>query len=277
MMIFKNRVEREVVLRFLFLMAVIVFCAMMIFIIPGMLWQALLSIVGAYLFYPLINKMESMGLARWFSILIVYAVVAGVVVIIYQTSYTGLIAQFENLSAESPKIFSQILQKIKLIEDKYSQSYVFLNDLKAVERMEVYGSQLAGGIVKAVPKLISSFIAFLILVPFYTFFLLKDAKAVKKWILDMLPNRYLETGVKVLFNINHQMQGFIQARLLEAGVLGLVVYIGLLILGVKYSLFLALFAAVMNLVPYLGIVLGAVPGIAVAYFYGDSSTILWYT
>ena len=277
MIIFKNRAEREVILRFLFFVAIVVLCFVVVFNVPGMLWQALLSIVAAYLFYPVINKMESWGMARWFSILVVYSVVAGIILIVYQTSYTGIVAQFENLSAESPKIFSLIIQKVKILEDKYSQHYVFLNDLSFVERVEGYSTEFAKDIVKAVPKLISSFITFLILVPFYTFFLLKDGKTVKKWILDMLPNRYLETGVSVLYNINKQMTGFIQARLLEAGVLGLVVYVGLLILGVKYSLFLAVFAAVMNLIPYLGMVLGTVPGLAVAYFYGDSSMIVWYT
>ena len=277
MIIFKNRAEREVILRFLFFISIVVICFIVVFNVPGMLWQALLSIVAAYLFYPVINKMESWGFARWLSILMVYLVVAGIIFVIYQTSYTGIVTQFENLSAESPKIFSLIVEKVKILEDKYSQQYVFLTDIRAVERIENYGAGFAQSIVKEVPKLISSFITFLILVPFYTFFLLKDGNTVKKWILDMLPNRYLETGVSVLYNINKQMTGFIQARLLEAGVLGLVVYVGLLMLGIKYSLFLAVFAAVMNLVPYLGMVLGTVPGLAVAYFYGDSSVIVWYT
>ncbi|MCX6113361.1 MAG: AI-2E family transporter, partial [Proteobacteria bacterium] len=178
MVIFKNRAEREVILRFLFFVAIVVLCFIVVFNVPGMLWQALLSIVAAYLFYPVINKMESWGIARWLSILMVYVVVAGIIFIIYQTSYTGIIAQFDNLSAESPKIFSLIVQKIKILEDRYSQSYVFLNDLRFVERIEDYGAEFAQGIVRAVPKLISSFITFLILGPFYTFFLLKDGGSV---------------------------------------------------------------------------------------------------
>lgn len=277
MIIFKNRAEREVFLRFCFFVTVVALCFVVVFTIPGMLWQALLSIVAAYLFYPVINKMEKWGMSRWFSILLVYIFVGICVFIVYQTSYTGIITQFDNLSAESPKIFSLIVDKVKAFELKYSQNYVFLNDLMLVEKLESYGYGFAQSVVKAVPRLISSFITFLILVPFYTFFLLKDGGTIKKWILDMLPERYLETGVNVLLNINKQMSGFIQARLLEAGVLGAIVYIGLLILGIKYSLLLALVAAVMNLVPYLGIILGSAPGVAVAYFYGDSSALVWYT
>ncbi|MEI6093613.1 MAG: AI-2E family transporter [bacterium] len=277
MILFKDKTEREVFLRFIFFIAVVILCFIVVFNIPGMLWQALLSIVAAYLFYPLINKMEKWGIARWFSILLVYLLVGIGVFVIYQTSYTGIITQFDNLSAESPKIFSLIVEKVRALELKYSKNYVFLNDIMFVKKLELYGTDFAQSIVKAVPKLISSTITFLILVPFYTFFLLKDGAIIKKWILEMLPDRYLETGVTVLYNINKQMSGFIQARLLEAGVLGIVVYIGLLILGIKYSLLLALVAAVMNLVPYLGIILGSAPGVAVAYFYGDTSALVWYT
>ena len=93
----------------------------------------------------------------------------------------------------------------------------------------------------------------------------------------MLPNRYLEAGSALIYNINRQVEGFIQARLLEAGVLGVCVYIGLMFLGLKYVLFLSLFAAVFNLVPYIGPVIGAIPGVAVAYFYKDTNSAIWLT
>src|SRR5690606_15331034 len=57
---------------------------------------------------------------------------------------------------------------------------------------------------------------------------------------------------------------FIRARLIEAFIVGLVVWVGLAILQFPYALFLSLFAAVMNLIPYVGPFIGAVPAFVIA-------------
>lgn len=278
MLIFSNRMEREVALRILFFLTIAILCVVMIFNIPGMLWHAIISIVLAYLFLPLINRMEAWGISRAFSILIVYAVVGALLFLIYQTSYMGIVQQFEGLTREFPNILDKISDKIASMSDKYSGTYAVLKDFEIDKKLSLFGSNLAEKVLNSIPSIVSSFVSLLILVPFYTFFLLKDANTIKKWILGMLPNRYLESGVALIYNINKQTSGFIQAKLLEAGVLGIMVYIGLLILGIKYALLLSLFAAVMNLVPYIGIFMGAAPGVAIAYFYGDgTAAILWYT
>ncbi len=277
MLIFSNRVEREVTLRILFFLAILALCIVMIFNVSGMLWHAILSIVAAYLFIPLINRMEAWGVSRALSILIVYAVVGGLLFLIYQTSYMGIVQQFESLSREFPNILDKVSNKVATMTDKYSYTYAFFQDFEIDEKLSVFGAKLAEKVLNSIPLIVSSFVALLVLVPFYTFFLLKDADTIKKWILGMLPNRYLESGVALIYNINKQTSGFIQAKLLEAGVLGLIVYIGLLVLGIKYALLLSLFAAVMNLVPYIGIFMGAAPGVAIAYFYGDGSAVVWYT
>jgi predicted PurR-regulated permease PerM len=277
MLIFSNRMERETTLRILFFISILVLCVVMIFNIPGMLWHAIISIVAAYLLLPLINKMEALGISRSLSILIVYAILGGFLFLIYQTSYTNIVQQFEGLSREFPNIVHKISVKIESMSDEYSGLYSVFKDFEIDKKLSIFGTNLAERVLNSVPSLVTAFVSFLVLVPFYTFFLLKDAVVIKKWLLGMLPNRYLESGVALIYNINKQTSGFIQAKLLEAGVLGIMVYVGLLILGIKYALLLSLFAAVMNLVPYIGIFIGAAPGLAIAYFYGEGTAAVWYT
>ena len=237
----------------------------------------LISIVASYLMYPLMNLFERWGVSRALGILLVYLVLGGIIFLLYQQSYNGLIGQVENFQSDFPNMATHALEKIKLWEAHYAGRYVFLEDMRLVQRFESYGIGLAQRVFSSIPTFLSSLIAFIILVPFFTFFLLRDAIKIKKWLLDMLPNRYLEAGSALIYNINRQVEGFIQARLLEAGVLGLCIYIGLMFIGLKYVLFLSLFAAVFNLVPYIGPIIGAIPGIAVAYFYGDVGTAMWLT
>jgi putative permease len=277
MVIFKDKTDREVFFRFSFLIALVVVFIIVVLKVPMILASLLLSIVAAYLLYPLINKFERWGISKLLGILIAYVIVAGFIFLIYQQSYNGLIGQVENFQSDFPSVASHALEKIKQWEVTYANRYIFLEDVRMVQRLESYGIGLAQKIFSSIPTFLSSLIALIVLIPFFTFFLLRDAVKIKKWLLDMLPNRYLEAGSALIFNINRQVEGFIQARLLEAGVLGLCIYIGLMFLGLKYVLFLSLFAAVFNLVPYVGPIIGAIPGVAVAYFYADTSSALWLT
>ncbi len=277
MVIFKNKADREVFFRFSFLVAFVVACIVVILKVPMIMASVLISIVVAYLMHPLMNRFERWGLSRTLGVLVSYMVIAGAIFFIYQQSYTGLIGQVENFQSEFPKMASHALEKFKQWEGGYSQRYVFMEDLRLVQRLESYGIGLAQKVFSSIPTFLSSLVVLIILVPFFTFFLLRDAVRIQKWLLDMLPNRYLESGSALIYNINRQVEGFIQARLLEAGVLGICVYIGLMFLGLKYVLFLTLFAAVFNLVPYIGPIIGAMPGVAVAYFYADSGSAMWLT
>jgi putative permease len=277
MVIFKNKADREVFFRFSFLVAFLVVCIVVVLKVPMIMASVLISIVVAYLMYPLMGRFERWGISRTLGILIAYIAIAGIIFFISQQSYTGLIGQVENFQLEFPKMASRALEHFKQWEGNYAGRYVFLEDLKLVDRFQSYGIDLAQKVFSSMPTFLSSLIAFIVLVPIFTFFHLRDAVKIRKWLLDMLPNRYLEAGSALIYNINRQVEGFIQARLLEAGVLGVCVYVGLMFLGLKYVLFLSLFAAVFNLVPYVGPIIGALPGVAVAYFYADTNSAIWLT
>jgi predicted PurR-regulated permease PerM len=77
----------------------------------------------------------------------------------------------------------------------------------------------------------------------------------------------------VLHNIVHQIKtvvgGYIIGLILEMLIVAFMLWIGLVIIGVKYALFLAAFAAILNLIPYIGIWVGAL--VAMAFTLGTSA------
>ncbi len=61
---------------------------------------------------------------------------------------------------------------------------------------------------------------------------------------------------------------WMQGQLLLAVIMGVLVYLGLTILGVKHALILAVIAAVFEIIPVFGPVLAAVPAVAIAFVDG---------
>lgn len=63
----------------------------------------------------------------------------------------------------------------------------------------------------------------------------------------------------------HKIGRWLQGQLLLSVIVGILVYIGLLILGVPYALLLALVAAVLELIPVFGSILAAIPSVMLAF------------
>lgn len=64
---------------------------------------------------------------------------------------------------------------------------------------------------------------------------------------------------------------WMQGQLMLSLIIGILVYLGLLMLGVPYALLLAVFAAIMELIPVFGSVLSAIPAVIVALVDGGAT------
>ena len=93
-------------------------------------------------------------------------------------------------------------------------------------------------------------------------------------VVSLMPHRWRRHAAEVLKQEGHTLRWWFLGQLADMAAIGVLIGIGLLFLGVKLSLTLALIAAVFNFVPYIGALAGAVPAILVAL--GDSpETALW--
>lgn len=100
-------------------------------------------------------------------------------------------------------------------------------------------------------------------VTFITFFLLYEMGSMRTKVLALVPNRYFEVTIAAYSKIERLLSNYLIGLLFQMFAVFSIASLGLSILGVKYALTIALFAAVANLIPYMGPLLGAAFGIMV--------------
>jgi predicted PurR-regulated permease PerM len=88
--------------------------------------------------------------------------------------------------------------------------------------------------------------------------------------LSLFPAGKREEVGGVVGEIGHMMGGFIRAVVIDAIVVGIIVYVGLLIIGVRFPLLLALIAAMGEIIPIVGPFIGGGAAVGVALL--DSPT-----
>jgi len=70
---------------------------------------------------------------------------------------------------------------------------------------------------------------------------------------------------KVIDTLEHRLGGWVRGELILMFMIGLGVYIGLLLLGIPFALPLSILSGILEIIPYLGPVISAVPGILIGF------------
>ncbi|PRP91000.1 pheromone autoinducer 2 transporter [Enhygromyxa salina] len=124
--------------------------------------------------------------------------------------------------------------------------------------------------VRAVISGIASFVTDLIITFLIAGFILVDLDRVKHFVRSLVPNNHRADFENIVRGIDEGMAGAIRGQLLICLVNGTLAFIGLYAFGVRYSLLLAMVAAVLSIIPVFGILISAIPLLGVALVSGDA-------
>ena len=121
---------------------------------------------------------------------------------------------------------------------------------------------------------IVSVAAFLVIVPFITFYLLKDSAVIQKGIIHIVPNKYFEMSYWILKRITLQLGRFVRGWIFDATFVGIAIGFGFYFIGLPNALPLGVIAGIGHLIPYFGPVIGGVPAIILSIIQtGDLSQV----
>ncbi len=118
----------------------------------------------------------------------------------------------------------------------------------------------------------SNVLTFISLVPIYVFFILLYRENFKAFLIQ-LGERKNSNYLEIFNEIKIMIHSYISGLLIVISIIALLNTTGLLILGLKYAVFMGLISAVLTIIPYIGIVMGAALPLLVAFLTKDS---LWY-
>jgi len=117
----------------------------------------------------------------------------------------------------------------------------------------------------------------IVLLPFYTFFFLVEYPAMSRRLRTTVPPRYRDQVDRITKDIGKELVTFFRGRLLCGAIKALLLFVGMLWLGIEFSLPIALVSGLLSLVPFMGFVAGVVPAsiIALTMPGGGTETLLW--
>jgi predicted PurR-regulated permease PerM len=232
-----------------------------------------LSFLLSLIFNPLVTFFEKNGLQRIFSVLLVFVISGVVIVLALSILIPKIVSQMNAIAATVNK--ESITIFVKQIEDAIKDYFPLLESSNFAAQLGDYLSTLFFSSINSISDIVSgivSVLAITVIVPFMTFFILKDQSKISKSIINIIPNKYFEMSYSVLTSINHELGRFVRGWIFDAFIVGVMAAIGLAILGIKNSITIGFVAGIGHLIPYFGPVIGGLPAIIISLIqFGDFS------
>lgn len=266
----KSILRRELFLKLGVIIAFVVTTMTVVLAVDNLLVSFVLAFVTNYLLSPIVDFLERRGLSRKSAIMIPF-VATGIIIFVALYSVVPLIvSQASALEAKLPKYQNDLLNLLTTSEHRF-QKFFNIRGTDFGESINNWVINQTAILTAEIPSLISGSLTVLLVTPLLALFMLQDGRAVSRKFLEMVPNSLFETTLKLHHQLNEQMGGFIRARFIEAAIVGLVVWLGLQVIGFPFATLLALFAAITNLIPYIGPIIGAVPAVFIVLVSDDAS------
>ena len=146
-----------------------------------------------------------------------------------------------------------------------------------VEELSSYLNSLVGSLSRGVfssASLIFGGVLSFVLIIVLSFYLAVQDDGVSKFLRIIVPARK-EQYIIGLWKRSQQKIGlWMQGQLLLAVIVMVLVYLGLMLIGVPHALLLAVLAGVFEIIPLFGPILSAIPSVFVAFAFGGTSLAL---
>lgn len=245
------------------------------FLLINVLVLIAISVLLGFIFAPFVRILEGKGFTRTVSTFIVFLIV-------------GILFYF-GLSFVIPKFFFQMDQVIASLKDfslneelndlekKILGVFPLFNKGELAKKVQGIISTSFNDAINHITQYVSSIVsiaAFLVIVPFITFYLLKDSAYIHKGLIHVVPNKYFEMSYWILKRITLQLGRFVRGWIFDAVFVGVAIGFGFYFIGLPNALPLGVIAGIGHLIPYFGPIIGGIPAILLSIMQtGDLSQV----
>ncbi|MEX2335999.1 MAG: AI-2E family transporter [Fulvivirga sp.] len=162
----------------------------------------------------------------------------------------------------------QKFEQFLIVNDLTSEQEGFIVNALKENIIGFIANVKIGNVLNDILEVTGTILVGLLAVSFISFFLLYEMGSMRKKLIALVPNKYFEVTIAAYNKIERLLSNYLIGLLFQMFAIFSIAALGLSILGIKYALTIALFAAVANLIPYMGPILGATFGIAVGISMG---------
>jgi len=194
-----------------------------------------------------VDWMEKKKVPRLLAIIFMYIVVIGVIGLSLASIVPVLTIQITHFVQELPIFLARLSPYGNLDLRQFSQQL----------------APIGQNIVKVTVNIFSNIITIVMLLVFVFYFLLEQ-KNIERLLSGFMGEENAKRGANLILRIEQRLGIWMQSQIILMIIIGVLSYIGLLILRVDFALPLAVVAGILEIIPNIGPIVAGIPAVLVA-------------
>ena len=261
-------------------------------ITPGTIFTALFIIIGAYVFWilrslallvltaiviasaiePLIAFFIRYRVPRFVAALLVYVLTFGSLSALLYFFFPPIVADATSFIAAVPQYldtlnisntFSGIANATNFVGTESSTQ----SAMKTLLALQSVFTATSGGVIQLFVTFFGGIFSLMLVIVLSFYFALQDT-GVDDFLRLVLPAAYEDYAVDLWKRAQKKIGLWMQGQVLLSVIVGILVYLGLLIIGIPYALLLSVFTAIAEIIPIFGSLIAGTAAVVVAYSQG---------
>lgn len=238
-----------------------------LYLIRSILVPFAIAFFLAYLIEPAVRALQRRGAPRGLAILTIFAVIALLAAFVVAVILPILTMELERAGRVLPRYLASLQDLTQRLTALYHRLRLPVNIRAVVDRLtaraagmleRILGSMLAG-LLNALPGSLT-----LLVVPVIAYYIARDYPRAVKAFYGWLQARARPDALAKALAVDRVLKAYFRAQALEMLIATLLLAGGLSLLGLDFALLLGIAAGILNIIPYFGPVLGALPAVLVA-------------
>jgi predicted PurR-regulated permease PerM len=210
----------------------------------------------------MINRLQKIGLPRILGAFLVYFGAIALIIGVLSMVLPPLAGELAQLAVTLP---DYLRQSSFFPEGTQTVTNILSGSQEALQQLSQQLGQISGGLLTATSRLVGGFVS-LVVILVIAFYLSVQDEGIKRFLKATVPQAHQGYVLKLVARSQRTLAHWLEGGLLVGTAVGLMTFIGLTILGVKFALVLSILAFLFEFIPFLGPILAAIPAIIIAFF-----------
>lgn len=243
--------------------------AWLLFYLRDLVLIVLTAVVIASAMEPAVRAFMRYKMPRILAVIMLYVVVLGAIAGLIYVFVPQVLNEVSGFATEVPNYLNNLnrfgaYNQYAAIFGLPSPESVSPGEIVAQAQQSFNLSSIFGNTFGAVASLFGGIFSF-VLILVLSFYFTMSQTGVDDFLSVITPRKYRTYVLDLWDRSRHKIGLWMQGQVLLGVIIGVLVYLGLTILGVKHALLLAILAAMFELIPVFGPTLAAVPAVLIGF------------
>ncbi|MBI5019815.1 MAG: AI-2E family transporter [Ignavibacteriales bacterium] len=248
----------------------------------GVLIPFIIAFILAYILNPMVNRLEKKNIPRWLSSIVIMSGLVGAIILFFIIAMPIVLNQFQSMIGNISGFVLNTVDSLKqgTLFDLLRQAGFPVESLREIlekelpSRLESILKSLfegAFGLISSISIIITQLLN-IVIIPFVAFYLLKDFPDVLDTVQSFIPESQKQKIINYFIKVDEVLSDYLRGAIIVAIIQGIISTIVLSLLGVKYALVLGIMTALLDFIPYVGLIISMIVATLAAMFSGDPMT-----